>query len=182
MSSKYKVGDDATPHFVTFTVIGWIDIFTRECYKEIVIESLRYCQQNKGLNLHAWIIMTNHLHLIISSATNRIEYIVRDIKKFGSKQIIKSIESNLEESRKDWLLNLFSYAGKSRNRNKDFQFWKQDYHPIELNTPEKLLQRLNYLHNNPIRSGLVWELWHYKYSSATDYCTNGRGLLKVERL
>lgn len=182
MSSKYKVGEDAIAHFVTFSVIGWIDVFSREIYKEIFVNSLKHCQENKGLTLHAWVIMTNHVHLIISSNTNKIEDIVRDLKKYTSKQIINAIQENPTESRKEWMLNLFSYAGKNNNNNKDFQFWKQDYHPIELNTAQKAKDRLDYLHENPVRSGLVWEPWHYKYSSAIDYYTNEHGLLKIEHL
>ena len=126
MSSKYKVGEDAIAHFVTFAVVGWIDVFSREQYKEIFVNSLQYCQQHKGLTLHAWVIMTNHVHLIISSNTNKIEDIVRDLKKYTSKQIIKAIQENPTESRKEWMLNLFSFAGKNNNNNKDHQFWKQD--------------------------------------------------------
>lgn len=182
MSSKYKVGEDTIAHFVTFTVVGWIDVFSREIYKEIFIKSLQYCQENKGLQLHAWIIMTNHVHLIISSNSNKLEYLVRDIKKYCSKQIVAAIQENTTESRKEWMLNLFNYAGKNNNNNTNFQFWKQDYHPIELNSPTKTKERLNYLHENPVRSGLVWEPWHYKYSSAIDYYTNEQGLLKIEHL
>jgi putative transposase len=180
MSSKYKPGEDAIPHFVTFTVVGWIDVFTKEVYKEIIISSLGYCQQHKGLVLHAWVIMPNHVHLILSSLTNRIEHIVRDMKKYSSKQIISAIQENDKESRKEWMLNIFGFAGRSNSNNKDFQFWKQDYHPVELNTGIKLKQRLDYLHNNPVKSGLVWDPWHYKYSSAIDYYTNEKGLLKIE--
>ena len=182
MSSKYKVGEDAIAHFVTFAIVGWIDVFSREQYKEIFVNSLQYCQQHKGLTLHAWVIMTNHVHLIISSNTNKIEDIVRDLKKYTSKQIIKAIQENPTESRKEWMLNLFSFAGKNNNNNKDHQFWKQDYHPIELNSAEKSKERLDYLHQNPVRSGLVWEPWHYKFSSAIDYYTNEHGLLKIEHL
>ena len=182
MSSKYKVGEDAIPHFVTFSVVGWIDVFSREQYKELFLESLKYCQQKKGMVLHAWVIMTNHVHLIISSISNKLEHVVRDLKKFTSKQISKAIKENNAESRKEWMLNIFSYTGKNNNNNKEFQFWKQDYHPIELDTPEKMKQRLDYLHENPVRGGLVWEPWHYKYSSAIDYYTNEHGLLKVEHL
>ena len=157
-------------------------MFSRECYKEIMVKSLQYCIESKGLNLHAWVIMTNHVHLIVSSTTNKIEHIVRDLKKYTSKQIIKAIQENTTESRKDWMLNIFSFVGQNNNNNKDFQFWKQDYHPIELNTNEKLKQRLDYLHENPVRSGLVWEPWHYKYSSAIDYYTTEHGLIKIELL
>ena len=182
MSSKYKVGEDAIAHFVTFSVIGWIDIFSRECYREIFVQSLKYCQENKGLKLHAWVIMTNHVHLIISSDTYKLEHIVRDLKKYTSKQIIKAIEENQIESRKEWMLNIFNFVGSQNNNNKVYQFWKQDYHPIELDTAEKLSQRLDYLHNNPVRSGLVWEAWHYKYSSAIDYNTNEKGLITIDHL
>lgn len=182
MSGKYKVGEDAIPHFVTFTVVGWIDVFSREQYKEFFVDSLKYCQENKNMILHAWVIMTNHVHLIISSNSNKIEFIVRDLKKYTSKQIIKAIQENNIESRKEWMLNIFNYVGKNNNNNKEFQFWKQDYHPIELNSAILIKQRLNYLHENPIRSGLVWEAWHFKYSSAIDYYTNEKGLIKIEYL
>lgn len=182
MSSKYKIGDSSIPHFVTFSVVGWINVFSREVYKEIITESLRYCIDQKGLKLHAWVIMTNHIHLIISSEITKLEDVVRDMKKFTSKQIIKAITKNPEESRKEWMLNIFSYAGTGNKNNKDYQFWKQDYHPVELTTNEMLLQRLGYLHENPVRSGLVWEAWHYKYSSAIDYYMNEKGLLPIEQL
>lgn len=182
MSGKYKVGESAIAHFVTFSVVGWIDVFSREQYKQLFADSLQYCQQHKGLLLHAWVIMTNHVHLIISSRTNRLEDIVRDLKKYTSKQIIKAIQENCQESRKEWMLNIFNYTGRQNNNNKEYQFWKQDYHPVELNSAEKLKQRLNYLHMNPVRSGLVWEPWHYKYSSAIDYYTDEHGLLKIEQL
>ena len=99
--------------------------------------------------------MTNHVHLIISSNSNKLEHIVRDLKKYTSKQIIRAIQENTQESRREWMLNIFSYAGKTNTNNTGFQFWKQDYHLIELNTVEKTQQRLNYLHENPVRSGLV---------------------------
>ena len=182
MSSKYKVGEGAIPHFVTFTVIGWIDVFSREHYKEIILQSLQYCINSKGLVLHAWVIMTNHVHLIVSSTINKLEFIVRDLKKYTSKQIIKAIQENPNESRKEWMLNSFNFAGTNNNNNKTFQFWKQDYHPIELNSAEKTKRRLDYLHENPVRSGLVWESWHFKYSSAIDYYTNEKGLLVIEYL
>ena len=122
MSSKYKAGDNALPHFVTFSVVDWIDIFSRAQYKEIFVESLRHCIDHKELILHAWIVMTNHAHLIISSDTAKLENIVRDIKKFTSKQIIKAIQENEKESRKKWMLNIFSFTCKNNNNNKDFQF------------------------------------------------------------
>jgi REP element-mobilizing transposase RayT len=82
MSSKYKSGENEVPHFVTFTIVGWIDVFTRALYKDILVDSLAFCTKNKGLELHAWVIMTNHVHLIISTKQNSISDFVRDIKKY----------------------------------------------------------------------------------------------------
>jgi putative transposase len=101
VSSKYKVGEDAMPHFVTFTVVGWIDVFSREVYKEKMLASLNFCIQEKGLVVHAWIIMTNHVHLIISTSDNKIADIVRDIKKYTSRQLIEWFTQNPQESRKE---------------------------------------------------------------------------------
>mgnify|MGYP000881306266 FL=1 len=121
MSSKYKVGEDAIPHFVTFTVVGWIDVFSREIYKEKMLESLNFCIQRKGLIVHAWIIMTNHVHLIISSHDNKIADLVRDIKKYTSRQIIDLIAQNPQESRKEWMLNIFLFVGKGNKSNTSYQ-------------------------------------------------------------
>ena len=182
MSSKYKSGENEVPHFVTFTIVGWIDVFTRALYKDILVNSLTFCIKNKGLELHAWVIMTNHVHLIISTKQNSISDFVRDIKKYTSKMTIETIQKNNRESRKEWMLSMFDYAGKINNNNVNFQLWKQYYHPIELNTPRRLEIALNYLHNNPVKAGLVWEPWHYKYSSGIDYYTNEKGLLKISRI
>jgi REP element-mobilizing transposase RayT len=129
MSSKYQVRDNELPYFVTFTVVGWVDVFSRPVYKDLMVESLLYCQQHKGLLLHAWIIMTNHVHLIVSTTGNRIPDIVRDIKKYTSKQIVQAISSHPAESRREWMLNLFAFAGRNNANNTDFQFWKQDLSP-----------------------------------------------------
>ena len=184
MSSKYKIGDSAIPHFITSTVVGWVDALSRPLYKDIILESLVYCMDNKGLRLHAWVIMSNHLHQIISTGKDDIELagIVRDFKKFTSKKVVSAIQDNMQESRKEWMMNLFAYAGKHNSNNEKYQFWQQDYHPVELNTLDKMQQRLNYLHENPVRAGLVWEPWEYKYSSAIDYCTQRKGLVAIDRL
>lgn len=85
-----------------------------------MVESLRYCIEQKGLTLYAWVIMTNHVHLIISSKNARLEELVRDIKKFTSKQIIKAISENHEESRKEWMLSMFRFTGTGNKNNKEY--------------------------------------------------------------
>ncbi len=180
MSSKYKIVDHQALHFVTFATVQWVDALSRPDYKDIVMESLRYCINKKGLRLFAYVIMNNHVHLICSANEGYdLSGILRDLKKYTSKRIIKSIESNPRESRKNWMLWIFREAGKSNSNNKTYQFWQQDNHPIELSTNDMIDQRLDYIHRNPIVEGIVTEVEHYKYSSAIDYA-GIKGLLEIE--
>ena len=92
MSEKYKFTDGDGIYFVTPTIVGWADLFTKQEYCEIILDSLHYCQKNKGLIVHAWCIMSSHLHLIISSTQNNLPGILRDFKTFTSKSIIEEIK------------------------------------------------------------------------------------------
>lgn len=178
MSIKYKFRNPDGTYFVTFAVVHWIDVFTRNCYRELFLESLKYCQDNKGLRVHAYVIMTNHVHLIISSSGDPLEHIMRDLKKFTSSRIIKTIRSNPSESRREWLLKAFREAGSRNSNNKYFQFWQQDNHPIELLSKRMFDQKLNYIHNNPVAQGLVTKAEDFPWSSAVNirYGSSANGI------
>jgi putative transposase len=160
-----------------------VDVFTRKEYKDILLYSIRYCQKEKGLKLYGWCIMSNHVHLMAAAKNEDLSNILRDFKKFTCKQIIKAIVQNRRESRKEWMLKVFKEQGEMNSRNKDYQFWRQDNHPKECYSPKFSLQKLNYIHNNPIEAGLVDKAEEYVYSSARDYhFGNNVGLLEVEFL
>ena len=179
----YQIRDQYAIHFITFAVVEWVDVFTRKEYADIVVDSLRYCQSNKGLKVHAWCIMSNHLHLIVSSdGKNTLSDILRDFKKFTSSHIIKAIDSNSKESRRNWMLWIFRSAGQKNKRNENYQFWQQENHPVECSTIEILKSRMSYLHENPLRARLVRSEWEYVYSSAIDYYCNGKGLLEIDHI
>jgi REP element-mobilizing transposase RayT len=179
----YKIRNPAGIHFITFAVVEWIDVFTRKDYRDIVLESIRFCQAEKGLMLHSWCIMSNHLHLIVSAKNNNLSEILRDFKKFTSKQIIEAIINNKHESRRDWMLKIFEDEGSKNSRNKSYQFWRQDNQPQELYSPAFLFQKINYIHNNPVETGIVEKPEGYLYSSAKDYyATKKCGLLDLDFL
>lgn len=169
--SKYKIGDQNSLYFVTYTIIQWVDILTRPIYKDIIIDSLKYCQKNKGLIIYAYVIMTNHVHLIIRAEESyRLSDILRDHKRHNSKAILKELMENPLESRKSWILWLLKSAGLSNSNNREFQLWQQDNHPVELSTNRMIDQRLDYIHQNPVRQAWVSEPEDYEYSSAVSYC------------
>lgn len=182
MSGRYKVRESFRPHFVTSTVVGWADAISRPEYKDIILDSIVYCRQHKNLLVHAWVIMNNHIHLIVSASNDvALPAIIRDFKKYTSGRLIEAISSNPSESRKKWLLNMFSFAANGKD-DEHYRFWQKDYHPIELSNDTLFQQRLDYLHENPVRAGIVREPQHYLYSSAIDYYEQKPGLLAIDIL
>jgi len=180
-SENYRIGNQNAVYFLTFTVTDWIDVFTRICYKTIIIESLEYCKKNKGLKLYAWCLMTNHIHLICSvEAPLQMSDFIRDFKQFTAKRILEKIE-NSQESRKEWMLYRFEYAGKYDKRITKYRFWQDKNHPIELSSNEFIKQRLNYIHLNPVRAGFVANAEDYMYSSARNYAELD-AVIKIEEV
>jgi REP element-mobilizing transposase RayT len=115
-ADNYFITDQNAIYFLTFTVIDWIDVFTRKEYKVVIADSLNYCIENKGLEVYAWCLMSNHLHMVCQAKEDyKISDINRDFKKFTAKTILKMIEKE-PESRKEWMLYRFKYAGKFDNR------------------------------------------------------------------
>lgn len=124
MSSKYTIQDHQALHFITFATVEWVDALSRPAYKEIVVESLQYCIKHKGLIVYAYVIMSNHIHLIAAACEEyNLSDIIRDLKKFTSKRLIEVIQNNPQESRKGWMLWLFKSAGQKNSNNQDYQFW-----------------------------------------------------------
>jgi len=166
--SGYSIKDQRAPHFVTFTVVDWIDVFSRKIYKDCLIESIAYCMANKGMVIYGYVIMSNHVHLIVQSEIEDLSGLLRDFKKFTAKAILEKIETE-NKSRKEWMLERFSKACQGHTRNKKYQFWRYGNHPEEVRTEKFLWSKLNYIHQNPVRAGIVENAKDYVYSSAQNY-------------
>lgn len=182
MSRKYKIRNQRELYFVTFTVIDWIDVFIRDEYKQVLIESIQYCQRNKGLQVYAYCFMTSHIHLIIGAAgPYPLQGIVRDLKAYTSRMIRKTLENvnEVSESRRTWMLRRMYSAGIRNPNNWDFQLWQQYYHPVELATNEMIDQRLEYIHLNPVAAGFVEQPEDWIYSSARDYAGMAKGKIEL---
>jgi len=172
MSRKYKFHNPDGVYFVSFAVQRWVDVFTRNEYKDILVDNLKFCQENKGLEIFAWCIMTNHVHLIVRAKEGcSLPDILRDYKKFTSKEIKKTISENYKESRKEWLLEHFE-------TQEGFRFWRGDNKPIELWSNKVINQKIDYIHQNPVEEGLVFKAEDYVYSSAIEYAGE-KGMLDV---
>jgi putative transposase len=166
MSEFLKIEEGKT-YFITMTIVDWVDLFTRECYVNILIDSIRYCQKNKGLEVYSYVIMPSHVHFIVGSAGS-LSNILRDLKEHTSKQIVAEIIENKQESRREWLLEKFG-IGKSVKTNKImYRVWQEGNHPELLYSDKFITQKENYIHMNPVVAGIVSQPNYYRLSSASD--------------
>lgn len=176
----YKIRDQSKTHFITATVVDWVDVFSRKAYRDCIIESLDFCIKNKGMILYGFVIMSNHIHLIIQSDKNKLSDLIRDFKKFTAKTILHKIETE-PESRADWMLKRFEFACKSHSRNEKYQFWQYGNHPEEIFSEKFFWSKLDYIHLNPVRAGIVVKASHYLYSSASNY-VNDYGIITITKV
>ena len=169
MSTKYRIFNNESPYFITVTTVDWIDLFTRENHKRTVVDSLVYCQKEKGLEIYAYVIMPSHLHLICQAKNGFVlSDIIRDLKKFTAKKLIDNIR-NEPESRREWILEKFAKACSHLKREQRYKVWQDGYHGEELITNKFIDQKLNYIHSNPVKDGIVEKAEDYLYSSARNY-------------
>jgi REP element-mobilizing transposase RayT len=178
MGEAFQIRNQEELYFFTFQVVGWADVFSRKNYRDIFLESLEYSQKNKGLEVYAYVIMTNHIHLILGSKSGNLSNTIRDVKRFTSNEILKSIFENKQESRKEWLDLVFKYHGKYNKRVGERQFWTHENHAVELTTNHIKDVKLDYIHQNPVRAGWVEKPENYLYSSAKDYAGE-KGLINI---
>ena len=165
MSDKYKT-EEGKLYYATVTVVGWIDVFTRKEYVYELMNDLKYCQEHKGLEIYAYVIMSNHFHIIACARDSKLNILLGNLKCFTSKKLIKMIEENPQESRKEWMMHMFKYYGRGNSQNMEYQFWQNGNHPIELWSDKVIKQKMNYLYNNPVKQGIVARPEDYLYSSA----------------
>jgi putative transposase len=169
--SRYKIVDPKLPHFVTCTVLHWIPIFTRPDTVDIVLESLQFLMKD-SLKIFAYVILENHLHLIAQS-----EDLGRDIARFKS-FTAKGLVQYLAEKNVKQLLYQLAFYKKAHKDDRAYQLWQEGYHPEWIQTDEMMRQKIEYIHQNPVKRGYVDKAEHWRYSSARNYAGQV-GLLDV---
>ena len=166
MSESYKIHSDGL-YFVSFSVVGWMDVFIRRAYQDILVDSIAFCQKNKNLKLYFYCIMPSHVHFIALSENGNLTDILRDFKSFTAKAVMDAIENNLQESRREWLMNQFKFHGSISSQKQEKQFWKHDNHPFYLYSNKMTQQKVDYIHFNPVEAGFVNEPQEWRLSSAS---------------
>ena len=166
MSELRKANTDLA-YFLTFTIVGWIDVFTRKELANIIIEKLKIAQRDHHVAIYEYVIMSSHIHLIAQKTNDEsLGEWIGSFKSVTAKEIIKAINSENYESRKSWLDYLFKFFAKFQKQNPGYMFWQKTSYPIELYSAEVFDQKVDYIHNNPVEANIVTDPSYYYYSSA----------------
>ena len=164
MDTRFKVVQGGPyPHFVPLTIVRWYPVFVSGPYFKIVLDSLNYLRGNRGVLLHAYVIMPTHLHAIVTATSDDLSEVIRDFKRFTA----RSIEKQAEEDGNRLLTWLFKNS--CRDARAKSKVWQDEFHPEVVHTRDFFMQKADYIHANPVRKGLGYDPSHYYYSSATAF-------------
>jgi REP-associated tyrosine transposase len=169
--SRYKITDPELPHFVTCTVLHWIPVFTRPATIDIVLDSLRHLIA-EGLKVYAYVVLENHLHLVVQS--EQLDVDMARFKSYTAKQLIQY----LDENKITRILEQLAFYKKAHKVDRAYQFWQEGYHPEWIQNDAMMKQKVDYIHQNPVKRGYVDLPEHWRYSSARNYLGQ-EGMIEV---
>jgi putative transposase len=161
--SRYRFGEDGFPHFLTCTVVGWLPVFTRPETVQVVLDSWQYLQDQQRLVLLGYVVLENHVHFIATGDDLATQ--VGDFKSYTARRII----DYLSKRRVRTLLNGLAYHKRRHKSDRPYQLWQEGSQPKMIETEAMLRQKLEYIHNNPVKRGYVSDPTHWRYSSARTY-------------
>ena len=165
-------------HFLTLTIIEWIDIFTKPEYFKIIIESFKYCRKSKGLKIYEYVIMTNHIHIIVKAKEDyKLSQIISDFKKHTTREILKL----LEKDNRRYILNLIKNSF-SKKKGYEKQIWQRENYPEVIISEKFLRQKVNYIYKNPVKKEYVVNIEDWKYSSARNKILNDNSIIELDDL
>ncbi len=174
---QFFIDDPMRYYFCTDTIMGGRGVFTDPPAFDIIIESLEHCRVEKGLCTHAYVILPDHMHLILSSESTEVSSIVRDYKRFTSRQL--STHFDIKEDKR--LLAYFHNVAMHTSRGTDYTVWQRGDPPVLITSRTMFQQKLELIHQHPVRSGFVEKPEYWKYSSARNYIFGDDSILTVNK-
>ncbi len=161
--NRYLFTDGDFPHFLTFTVLKWLPVFTRTNTVQIILDALVWRQHNKDVKVYGYVVLENHMHCILQAPD--LQKHVHDFKAFTAKEVLQHLKAH----NNGHLLSLFALYKKAYKTDAHYQFWEEGSHPQLIQSEEMLRQKLDYIHYNPVKRGYVDDPVHWRWSSARSY-------------
>jgi len=177
MRSRYRIYDNGAIHFVTSTTVGWVPVFTHAGRFQILIDTFKFCQKSKGLKIYAFVILDNHFHLVMEAPD--ISGVMQSIKRHTARTIIDALGAGEMD---EWLGAQLRFYRQKHKVESDHQLWQEGYHPQKIVGAEMLHQKIEYIHNNPVKRGLVDVPEHWRYSSARNYMSGDGSVLDIDEI
>jgi putative transposase len=174
MKSRYKFVNADGIYFLTCAINGWLLLFRSRKYCDIIINSLLFCRKKFTMKLHAYVIMPDHIHLVISGP--KISNIIKSFKMFTAKEIISKLKADSNHN----YLNKLNENKLNFKRKSTYQVWQEDSHPVLADAEIVCLNKIEYIHNNPVKKGLVQEPEMWKYSSARNYVLKDESVIEID--
>ncbi len=171
--SRYKIFEQERPHFFTSTIVQWLPLFASPHVVEIIYESWKFMQKEERFVIYGYVIMENHLHFIASSPTN----LSKEVGVFRSYTARRTIDL-LEEKKAKRILRQLNYYKLKHKKNRKYQFWQEGAHPEAILNDKMMIQKIEYMHYNPVKRGYIDEPVHWRYSSARNYA-GAEGLMDI---
>ncbi len=158
----YQITDGAGLYYLTFTVVEWLPVFIMEESCLILTNSLNYCHQHKQLRINAFVIMPTHIHLILFDAdfdNERLKHTLRDLRKYTGRMLADFCQRSMPDA-------FAKVIGQPKRKDRKRQFWQQSKHPVAIWSVGFWQTKVQYLHDNPRRKGLVTDVTAWRFSSA----------------
>jgi putative transposase len=170
--SRYRFGEDFYPYFMTNTIVAWLPVFNRPEFAGVILESWQFLQRERDIRILGFVIMENHLHWI--GVGPQLAKRVGEFKSFTATTILKQMEQRGYQT----LLQEFKYFKARHKTDQVHQLWQDGSHPQQIESDEMMWQKIEYIHNNPLRRGYVDDPIHWRYSSARNYASQ-RGVMEI---
>ena len=171
--SRYNIFDTSQPYFLTCTVVQWLKLFDNKDLRKVIVDSLNFITKHHRLQIYAYVIMPNHLHLIALS--EQLSKEIASFKSFTARNIIDTLKSQNENR----ILQILAECKLKFKHDRTYQIWQEGSHPQEIQNETMMHQKIEYIHYNPVRAGCIEEPLEWTYSSARDY--NGiKGPIEVK--
>ncbi len=171
--SRYRIFEEAFPYFLTCTTVAWLPVFSQPAFAETVLDSWRFLQRERSIRIHAYVILENHLHWIASG--EGLSQKLGQFKSFTARVILDAVR----DRRYATLLEELRYFKQRHKTDQDLQLWQEGNHPQQIQNDEMMWQKIEYIHNNPVRRGYVDDPTHWCYSSARTYAGQ-KGLIEID--
>ena len=171
--TRYRIFETEYPYFLTNTIVAWLPIFSHPQLAEIIFDSWRFLQRERGVRLFGYVIMENHIHWI--AAAEDLSDQLGPFKSYTARRIIDA----MQQAGYEGLLQELRYYKLRHKTDQVHQLWQEGSHPEQIQNEDMLWQKLEYIHNNPLRRGYVDDPTHWRYSSARNYARQP-SLIEIE--